>query len=234
MPSQCHSTRKFAKPLSQTATAPSNQMPTTQETQLCSSLLLSPAWPPAPRSSAQHLPTGPGPPVLLLTPPVPLALWLVPLGGLLRGARPCWAPALPDLSSLGSRGPAPLCGSEEVWTSGLAWGSSCHPRGCSEPSGLDTGLSWVPGLRSSTHTLSPGPGLLAPPRERSRGTKSVFCGEPGTGLAVEAPDSPFGPSADAGAGLVPGVLVGLPGSILLCVCACSFSLRVFLVFWLPS
>lgn len=148
----------------------------------------------APRSFAQHLPAGPGPPVLLLIPLVPLALWPIPLGGLLRGAKACWAPGLPDLSSLGSRGLASPCGSELSCTSGSAW-VSLHPRICSEPSGggKDTGFSWAPGLRVSAHVLSPDPGLLAPPRERSRGTKSVFCGELGFGLAMEASDSLFGP-----------------------------------------
>lgn len=220
---------EFAKLFSQTATSHSNQTPITKKALVC--VLPSSPQPgaPAPRSFAQHLPAGPGPPLLVLTPPVPLALWPVPLGGLLLGARLCWAPALPDLSFLGSRGPAPLCGSEHVWTSCSAWGSF-HPSGCSEPSDGDTGLSWAPGLGLSTHTLFPGQGLLVPPKERSRGTKSVFCGEPGTGLAVEVPDSPFGPSGDAGAGLVARTLRGLPCcSILLCVCAFSFSFRVWLV-----
>lgn len=102
---------------------------------------------------AQHLPAGPGPPVLLLTPPAPLALWLPPLGALLRGVRPCWAPALPGLSSLGSRGSAPLGGPEQVWASGMAWGS-VDLRGCSWPSSRDAGLSWAPGFELSTQALS--------------------------------------------------------------------------------
>lgn len=207
----------------------SNQIPITKKALDCVLPSTSPQQgPPAPKSFAQHLPAGPGPPVLLLTLPVPLALWPVPLGGLLRGARPCWVPALPGLSSLGSWGPPPLCGSEQVWTSGMASGLF-HPRACSEPFGQDTGLSWAPGLGLSTHTLFPDPGLLLPPRERSRGTKSVFSGEPGTRLAVEAPSSTFGLSGDARAGLVARALEGLPCSILLCVCACSFSFRVLLV-----
>lgn len=197
--------------------ATSKQTPTVKKALTVSSLHLSPAC-----SPAQHLPAGSGHPVLLLTPPVPLTLWPVPLGGLLRGARPWWGPALPDLPSLGSRGPAPLCGSEQVWTSGSAWGVF-HPKGCSEPSGQDTGLSWAPGPGLRTHTFFPGPGLLGPPRERSRGTRSTFCGEPGTELAVEAPEPACGPSGVAGA------LGGLPCSILLCVCACSFPFRVLLV-----
>lgn len=206
--------------------ATSHQKPITKKALDCVLLSFSPQpSPPAPRSFAQHLPAGPGPPVLLLIPPVPLALWLFPLVGLLLCARDCWAPALPDLSFLGSRGPAPLRDSEKVWTSGSAWGSF-HPRGCSELSGQDTGLSSAPGLGLSTHVLFPGPELLVAPRERSRGTKSVFCGEPGTGLAVEASDSLFGPSGDAGAGLVARALEGLPCSVLLCICACSFSFRV--------
>lgn len=201
----------------------------TADSCLLSLLFLSPVCPSAPRSFAQHLPAGPGCSVLFLMPPVALALWLLPLGALPRGARPCWAPVLPDLSSLGSRGPFPLCGSEQVWTSGPSWGLF-HPRGCLEPSGQDTGLSRGSGPVLSTHTLSPGPGLLALPSERSRGTKSLFCGQPGTRLAGEAPDSPFGPSGDAGATCW---LLGLPGSILLCFCACSSLLRVFLLLWLP-
>lgn len=204
--------------------ATSNQMPTIKKALGC----VLPATSPQPGPPTQHLPVGPGHPVLLLTPPVPLALWPVPLWGLLRGARPCWVPALPDLSSLGSRGPAPLCGSEQVWTNGSAWGLF-HPRACSQPSGQVTGLSWAPGLGLRTHTLFPGPGLPVPPRERSRGTKPVFCGEPGTELADDAPESPFGPFGDAGARLVAGALGGLSCSILLCVCACSFSFRVLLV-----
>lgn len=225
----CRCAREFAKLLSQMATSHSSQTPITKKALDCDLSFSSQSGAPAPRSFAQHRPAGPGPPLLLLTPPVPLALWPVPLGGLLRGARPCWAPALPGLSFLGSRGPAPLCGAEQAWTSCSAWGSS-HPTGCSEPSHGDTGLSWAPGLR---HTLFPGPGLPAPPRERSRGTKSVFCGEPGTGLAAEASDSPSVPSGDAGAGLVAGALGGPPCSVLLCVCACCFSLRVCLVLSLP-
>lgn len=165
--------------------ATSNQTPITKKALNCVLPSSSPQpGPPAPRNFAQHLPAGPGPPVWLLIPPVPLSLWPVPLGGLLRGTRTCWAPTLPDFSFLASRDPAPLCGSEQVWTSCSAWGSF-HPRGCSELPDWDTGLSWAPGLGLSTHMLFPGPGLLGPPRERSRGTKSVFCGEPGTGLGVE-------------------------------------------------
>ena len=209
--------------------ATSNKTPITKKALDCV-LLSSSLQPgaPLPRSFAQHLPMGPGTPVLPLTPPLPLTLWPVPLGGLLRGARPCWTPVLPGLSFLGSKGPVPLCDSEQAWTSCSAW-RSFHPRGCSEPSDWDTGLSWAPGLGLSTPMLFPGPGLLVPPRERSRGTKSEVCGEPGTGLAVEAPDSPFGPSGGAGAGLVAGALGGLPCSVLFCVCACSFSLRVWLL-----
>lgn len=57
----------------------------------------------------------------------------------------------------------------------------------------------------------------------------MFCGEPETRLAVEAPGSPFGLSGDARAGLVAKALEGLPCSILLCVCASSFLFRVLLV-----
>lgn len=94
------------------ATSHSNQTPVTEKALDCDLSFSSQCGAPAPGGFAQHLPAGPGPPLLLLTPPVPLALGPVPLGGLLRGARPCWAPALPDLYFLGSRGPAPLCGSE--------------------------------------------------------------------------------------------------------------------------
>lgn len=185
-------------------------------------------------SFAQHLPEGPGPPVLLLT-PEPLPLWLVPLGGLLLGTSLCWAPTLLDLSSLGSKTPAPFCDSEQVWTSSpLSW--AFHPKGCcSEPSGQGTELSGAPGLGLSTLVPSPGPGLLAPPRERSRGDKSVSSGEQGTELAVEAADSPCVPPGDGRVGLVGGILSSLPDSVSLCFCSCSSSaLDVFLGLWLPS
>lgn len=151
-PSQSHSPGEFAELLSQAATATSHHTPMVQRLWTVSPLL-SPAWPPAPKSFAQHLPAGPGPPVLLLTPPAPLALWLPPLGALLRGVRPCWVPALPGLSSLGTRGPASLGGPEQVWASGSAWGS-VDTRGCSGPSSRDTGLSWAPGFELSTEALS--------------------------------------------------------------------------------
>lgn len=77
-------------------------------------------------------------------------------------------------------------------------------------------------------------GLLAPPTERSRGAKSECCGESGAKLAVEDPDSPFGPSGEAGIGLVAGPVSCLSGSLSFRFCMNSSSaLGVFVVLWLP-
>lgn len=185
-------------------------------------------------SVTQHLPAGPGPPALLLL-LGPLALGPVPLGGLLLGVRFCWAPALPALSSLGSGVCASLCDSVQLWPSSPGWWW-LHPRVCcSEPSGRDTGLSRAPAFRLCIHVLAPGLGLLAPPTERSRGVKSECCRESGAELAVEAPDSPFSPSEEAGVGLVAGMASCLSVSLSSRFCAHSSSaLGVFVVLWLPS
>lgn len=226
LPSQDQCAGKLTALLSRTGTSH------TEDWALSPSLLLSLKQPPAPRSSAQHRPAGPAPPLLPL-PPVPLPLCPLPLGGLPLGARACCAPALPDLPSLGSRGPVPFCGSEHIRPSSSASGS-LRPRGCWEPSGQAAGFSWAPGLGLRTHGFSPGPGLPAPPRERSRGTKSVCCGELGAGLLVEAPDFSSGRSGGAGAGLVAGVLPSLPGWAPLCLSGCSSALTAFLVLWPAS
>lgn len=63
---------------------------------------------------------------------------------------------------------------------------------------------------------------------------SECCGESGTKLAVEVPDSPFSPSEEAGVGLVAGMVSCLSGSLSFRFCTHSSSaVEVFVVLWPP-